>query len=97
MYAELAISHTLDQLPNLRFNDGDVIVKLGKDPRGWLVLHKSIFQATMPVLGLAFGSDWEREQKVTNAVAGIDLVVYNIGLKFVDETYLLEGRVRTIH
>ena len=54
----------LDPLPDLRFNDGDVIVKLRESPDSWLLLHKKTIQATMPVLGQALTEDWERHELV---------------------------------
>lgn len=44
----------------LRFEDGDVLVKLSADPEDWLLLHSKVLGSVSPVLYSAFKDEWSR-------------------------------------
>ena len=80
-------------LPDLRFSTGNVIIKLGESPEDWLLLHKDVIQATMPVLGTAMAGTWNRQEVIQDPSTNTKVEVYSFALKFVEDTWLLEGKV----
>ena len=82
----------LNKVPDLRFDDGNVIIKLGKSSQDWLLLHKEVVQARLPLLAPVFSTDWGRKQLVEHPKTGEQLEVYYFGLKYVDKTWLLKGK-----
>ena len=83
----------IDSLPALRFDGGNVIIKLNADPNSWLIVHAEIFDKHMPALSPGFKPQWGRSTKVFHPGKEVDVDVYTLGLKYVDDTYLLEGKV----
>lgn len=59
-------------------------------------MHSSIIRATLPTLAPALGGGWERWEDIKHPVTGISQKVYSFGLKFIDNTCLLEGRVSQV-
>ena len=84
---------SIDQPPSLRFDTGNVIIKLGEDPTGWLLVHKHVIQATIPVLSHALDEGWNRQEIIKDLKSNEDHKVYSFALKCVDNAWLLEGRV----
>ncbi|KAK3723748.1 hypothetical protein LTR37_001629 [Vermiconidia calcicola] len=91
----------LDSLPSLRFEDGDVVIKLGESADEWLLVHRSIIRETMPVLAVALSEDWNRgekcidpktEEPLKDSQTGKFIQKYSFGLKFVDRVWLSDGR-----
>lgn len=80
-------------MPTLRFSSGDVVVKLGVSPKDWLLVHQSVIEAAMPTLAPVFRPEWKRGDEKSMAVGGEKREVFRFGLKFVDETFFLEGEV----
>lgn len=82
--------------PALRYNDGDVIVKISQRPSECLLLHSSVLKAAMPQLAPAFAARWGQGDAVEHPVTGAQFTVYTLALKGVEETVLLEGKVRSV-
>lgn len=45
---------------SLRFEDGDVLVKLSPDPEDWLLLHSHVLGSVSPIMHAAFKDEWSR-------------------------------------
>ena len=73
------------------------MIKLGASSDEWLLLHKDVVDASVPLLAQAMEPRWERGEKVENADVGDAHArgLYKFGLKYVDKTWLLDGRVCT--
>ncbi|KAK3723741.1 hypothetical protein LTR37_001622 [Vermiconidia calcicola] len=84
--------HNPNNLPTLRFNDGDVVIKLGESPNEWLLVHKSIIQAGMPLLAPTFKADWAKPDIVEHPTTGEQVEVHTVAIKYADQTYVLEGK-----
>ena len=90
---DVRIRFAQDTLPNLRFDSGDVIIKLSDSPSDWLLLHKDVIQAGCPVLGAAMQDCWKRAEAIKVPGTDLTIQVYKFALNFIDDTLLLSGRV----
>ena len=86
-----------DTLPDLRFDDGDTIIKLNSHPRDWLLVHGAVLQAGMPYFNVllknyATGKEksrWKDSKSATHPVTGNTVELATLSLKFADNTLLL--------
>jgi len=46
-------------LPRLRFEDGDLVVKIDRNPMRWLIIHSKVFAAVSPVFKADITSPWK--------------------------------------
>lgn len=74
-----------------------MIVKLGASADDWLLLHSQVIESTMPALAPAFKKEWDRAESITHPETKDVIRVTTFGLKFVDDTYVLEGKVTCGH
>lgn len=82
-----------DQLPRLRFDDGDVIIKLSTNPDHHLLVHSDVIRIGLPTLGPALKPEWSVPEVIEHPRTGKKINVQSLALKSVDETILLEGKV----
>ncbi|KAI6816105.1 hypothetical protein KC332_g7997 [Hortaea werneckii] len=80
------------KLPALRFDDGDVVVKLGVEPHSHLLVHSERVKLAMPTLAPMFKAEWSTSETIVHPVTGKEVKVYSLGMKSVDSTLLLEGK-----
>ncbi|KAI7366179.1 hypothetical protein KC354_g4333 [Hortaea werneckii] len=81
-----------DQLPRLRFNDGDVIIKLSINPDHHLLVHSDVVRTGLPTLAPALKPEWSVPEVMKHPITGKEINVYSLALKSVDQTILLEGK-----
>lgn len=81
------------KLPALRFDDGDVVVKLGIEPESHLLVHSDMIKVAMPTLAPMFKAEWSTPETIVHPTKGKEVKVYSLGMKSVDNTLLLEGKV----
>lgn len=89
-----AIDALPNGLPPLRFNDGDVVIRLSASPSSCLLLHSDILKKRMPQLAPALAERWGQSDSITHPLTGKGEQMYTLALKPVDGTLLLEGKVR---
>lgn len=82
-----------DQLPPLRFEDGDVIIKLSADHNRHLLVHSDVIRAGFPTLGPALKPQWNIPETIKHPLTGRQIDVHSLALKSVEHTILLEGKV----
>ncbi|KAI7264320.1 hypothetical protein KC345_g8851 [Hortaea werneckii] len=85
------------QLPPLRFEDGDVIIKLSADPNRHLLLHRDLIRVGLPTLGPALKPVWNLPETIKHPLTEKEIDVYSLALKSVEHTVLLEGKELDIH
>lgn len=80
---------------NLRFEGGDVVVKLTRHPSGWRLLHSSVLSEASPVLAKSFQKEWSRAKTVNDPANGKEVQVHTLSLMWdpSDETYFLQTEV----
>lgn len=80
----------------LRFEDGDVVVKLSRHPSGWLLLNSEVLSQASPVLERSFSKSWGRGKMVRHPNSGGKVNVYTLSLVYDHDegTYFLESEVR---
>ncbi|KAI6819590.1 hypothetical protein KC364_g10397 [Hortaea werneckii] len=81
-----------NKLPALRFDDGDVVVKLGVEPYSHLLVHSELIKLAMPTLAPVFKAEWSTPETILHPTKGKEVNVYGLGMKSVDRTLLLEGK-----
>ncbi|KAI7676757.1 hypothetical protein KC318_g27 [Hortaea werneckii] len=81
-----------DSLPPLRFEDGDVIIKLSADHNRHLLVHSDVIRAGLPTLGPVLKPVWNVPQTINHPLTGRQIDVYGLALKSVEHTILLEGK-----
>lgn len=82
--------------PSLRFDDGDLVIKLSDDSNDWLIIHSAVFAAVSPVFAASSSARWEERAKTDKIIhpgTGKEVAVRTLALAFVDGTYTLEGKV----
>jgi hypothetical protein len=85
-------------LPNPRFETGDLIIKLSNYPEDWLLLHSQVVSASSPVLATSLSSAWAKSaklDKIKHPATGEERLVRSLALKQLDGTFFLEGKVRS--
>jgi hypothetical protein len=77
--------------PILRFQYGDVIVKLRSDPKGWLLLHKHVLLRYMPTLatGMKDGFPHPGSFTIHDAITGSSRTIFVHSAVLVENTILL--------
>jgi hypothetical protein len=86
------------ELPDLRFETGDLIIKLSNYREDWLLVHSEVVAASSPMLAASLSAAWaETAQRDTikHPTTGEERLVRSLALKQVDGTFFLEGRVCT--
>ncbi|KAI6789190.1 hypothetical protein KC361_g8646 [Hortaea werneckii] len=81
-----------NKLPALRFDDGDVVVKLGVEPHSHLLVHSEMIKMGTPTLAPVFKAQWNTPETIVHPTKGKKINVYSLGMKSVDRTLLLEGK-----
>lgn len=77
-------------LPALQFDTGDVLIKTHTSSPRWLLLHKSVLDANVPVLAAMLRWPGENKAPVTTHIkSGRDIVVQELSLTYVDRTYVI--------
>lgn len=82
--------------PSLRFEDGDLVIKLGHDSKDWLIIHSAVFAAVSPVFAASSSARWEEHAKIDKIIhpgTKKEVAVRTLALAYVDGTYVLEGKV----
>lgn len=82
-----------DQLPRLRFDDGNVIIKLSDNRDRYLLVHSDIIKVGLPTLAPTLKPEWSVPETITHPLTGMEVNVHSLALKSVDQTILLEGKV----
>ena len=83
-------------LPDLRFETGDLIIKLSNDREDWLFVHSEVVAANSPMLAASLSSAWAecaRLDKIKHPAAGEERLVRSLALKQLEGTFFLEGKV----
>ena len=84
-------------LPNLQFDDSDLVIKLGREPETWLLVHAEVLRSTCSLLAPGISETWDdtssAPEKVEHPGTGAQVAVRTKALKLVDGTYVLEGKV----
>ncbi|KAK4500703.1 hypothetical protein PRZ48_008892 [Zasmidium cellare] len=77
----------------LRFEDGDVVVKLTRHPSGWLLLNSEVLSRASPVLERSFSERWSRSKAVEHSKSGGKVKVYFLSLIYDhhEGTYFLDS------
>ncbi|KAK5112891.1 hypothetical protein LTR85_011118 [Meristemomyces frigidus] len=82
-------------LRNLRYDDGDVVIKLGKTKEHLLLVHSDVLRQWMPTLAPSLKPEWSvysSPELTKHPNTGSDVKVHTLALKYVDNTFLLEGQ-----
>lgn len=90
----------LHNLPRLQFEDGDLVVQLGVEPRDWLVIHSKLFAAVSPVFGESWAIDWQEWASnpiVKHPRTGKGVAVRVLALTIIDDAFVLEGKTVNLH
>ena len=75
---------------SLRFEDGDVLVKLSSDPNDWLLLHKDTITEAIPQLaGMFRFAGGPTPMNVSDPASGVQCSFYTLSIKHVDNTLIL--------
>jgi hypothetical protein len=90
------INTKTDSPPPLRYENGDVIVKLNLHPKDWLLLNADVIRTTMPTLVPSLKSTWYKPMEITRPDAPATeppAEVYMLALHYSqkDQTYVLEN------
>ena len=101
-YGSLALRTSCDDrscdLPALRFESGDLVIKLTNDPRDWLLVHSEIVAASSPVLAASLSRAWAQYahlDSIKHPSTGENVLVRTLALTQVEGTFFLEGKVFT--
>ncbi|KAI6855993.1 hypothetical protein KC338_g8638 [Hortaea werneckii] len=81
-----------DQLPRLRFDDGNVIIKLSANRGRHLLVHSDVIRIGLPTLAPTLKPEWSHSETIKHPVSGVEVDIHALALKSVDETILLEGK-----
>ncbi|KAM0690047.1 hypothetical protein Q7P36_008814 [Cladosporium allicinum] len=82
-------------LPDLRFETGDLIIKLSNDREDWLLVHSEVVAANSPMLAASLSSAWAecaRLDKIKHPATGEERLVRSLALKQLEGTFFLEGK-----
>lgn len=100
-YGPLTINKDKDsfksKLPNLQFDSSDLVIKLGRKSEDWLLVHAEVLRKTCSLLAPGISEDWDNTSSAPEVVihpdTGARVPLRTKALKFVDGTYVLEGKV----
>ncbi|KAI7341473.1 hypothetical protein KC367_g4989 [Hortaea werneckii] len=81
-----------DQLPRLRFDDGNVLIKLSSNRDRHLLVHSDVIQAGLPTLAPTLKPEWSVPEVIKHPLTEKEINIYSLALKSVDQTVLLEGK-----
>lgn len=84
-------------LPDLRFESGDLVIKLSANPKDWLLVHGEVIAANCPVIAAILSPAWADHanlDSIKHPTTGENVMVRTLALKQVEGTYFLEGKVR---
>ncbi|GAB7333685.1 hypothetical protein MBLNU13_g05232t1 [Cladosporium sp. NU13] len=87
------------KIPRLRFEQGDLVIKLGHEPSRWLIIHSKVFAAVSPVFRASTSEAWKETAQldaIKHPRTGKDVEVRTLALKRVDDTYILECKDVTL-
>lgn len=80
----------METFHSLRFEDGDLLVKLENDPNDWLLLNKKTVSAAVPQLAAMFRfARGPTQTEVVDPSTAATLSYYTLSLKLVDDTLVL--------
>lgn len=88
--------HAPPSLPPMRFEGGDVIIKISSDPREWLLLHASVLRAASDYFNSFLQPIWGRPPIITDEKGEHNIEVYSLAMVIEDYTYFLKANVRSI-
>ena len=84
-------------IPSLQFDDGDLVIMLGHEPKDWLIIHTKVFSAISAVFRVKSRSACQDNTEldiIKHPRTGKDVVVRTLALTIEDGTYMLhEGKV----
>lgn len=86
----------MPSLPRLRFEHGDLVIKLDRNPMRWLIIHSKVFAAVSPVFRASASGAWKEQAQIDTIKhpnTGEDMEVRTLALKRVQDAYILEGKV----
>ena len=86
----------MPSLPRLRFEHGELVIKLDRNPMRWLIIHSKVFAAVSPVFRASASGAWKEQAQldtIKHPNTGEDVEVRTLALKRVQDTYILEGKV----
>ncbi|KAI7085377.1 hypothetical protein KC356_g5925 [Hortaea werneckii] len=81
-----------DQLPRLRFDDGNLLVKLSNNRDHHLLVHSDVIKVGLPNLAPTLKPEWSVPEVIRHPLTGEKINVQSLALKSVDQTILLEGK-----
>ena len=82
-------------MPTLRFDDGDLLIMLGPSEEDWLLLHRNIVAAGMPLFATMLRWDtsrwdnWAKPRTITHPITGLPTQLFTLSTKCADETVVL--------
>lgn len=82
-----------DQLPKLRFDDGNVLIKLSINRDRYLLVHSDVIKVGLPNLAPTLKREWSVPEVIKHPLSEKEINIYSLALKSVDQTILLEGKV----
>jgi len=86
---------TTKKIPRLRFEHGDLVIKLDREPSSWLITHSKVFAAVSPVFRASTSAAWKGTAQldtIKHPSTGKEVEVRTLALKRVDDIYILEGK-----
>ncbi|KAH9844743.1 hypothetical protein Tdes44962_MAKER07088 [Teratosphaeria destructans] len=78
----MAPSFTLAPLPKLQVEGGDVVIRMGKNPEEWLLIHSYVIREAVPVLAPLLKPEWNEPDIVTHPRTGKEVEVLTIALSY---------------
>ncbi|KAI7407077.1 hypothetical protein KC328_g683, partial [Hortaea werneckii] len=81
-----------DQLPKLRFDDGNVLIKLSINRDRYLLVHSDVIKVGLPNLAPTLKREWSVPEVIKHPLSEKEINIYSLALKSVDQTILLEGK-----
>ena len=68
------------------------MVKLAHSTRDWLLAHKSVLQACLPMMAPMLRPEWGHPRIVHHPISNQDMELYTLSLRVVDNTIVLSER-----
>lgn len=84
----------------LQFETGDLMIKLSRDPEDFLLVHSELFATYSSIFRASISPAWARSSPpdiVQHPITREKVHIRVLALKKVDDTLVLEGRVRLAH
>ncbi|KAI6819596.1 hypothetical protein KC352_g4713 [Hortaea werneckii] len=70
-----------DQLPRLRFDDGNVLIKLSTNRDRHLLVHSDVIQAGLPTLAPTLKPEWSVPEVIKHPLTEKEINIYSLALK----------------